>query len=136
MENVSVLIVSQSLDHKGIIANSAFVLGLTAGKLLPQETFGPDVVDGNGSTHMYLTKIGHTVRVAGQNKIRALREEFLKMLGVTVVDYTEDAAPADYDAYAKSLGVHKGEEIIYRALHVYGPAAEIIAKTKNLSALH
>ncbi len=85
MKNISVLIVSEKLDHKGIISNVSFVLGLTAGRELAQETFGKDVVDGDNSTHTYLTNIGHFVRRAGQNKIKTLRKEFID-LNIKVVD--------------------------------------------------
>jgi Protein of unknown function (DUF2000) len=135
MQNASVLIIAKGVDHKGILANCSFVLGLSAGRLLPTETFGPDVIDGDGTNHKFLTTISHYVREAGQSKLRALRSEFIQNPDVMVVDYTEDAAPVDYAAYAKSLGTHKGEEITYRALYVYGPAEYITAKTKNLSML-
>ena len=38
MQKTSVLIVDQSIDHKGIIANASFVLGLTAGREMESET--------------------------------------------------------------------------------------------------
>ncbi len=134
MKNISVLIVNEKLDHKGIISNTSFVLGLTAGRELAQETFGSDVVDGDTSTHKYLTNIGHFVRKAGQNKIRTLRKEFLDQ-NILVVDYTDDAAPSDYAAYQSAIKNHKGEEIIYRAIWVYGPEEIVTPKTKNLSSL-
>lgn len=134
MKNISVLIVNEKLDHKGILANTSFVLGLTAGRELPKETFGTDVVDGDGSMHKYLTNIGHYVRKAGQNKMRTIRKEFLDA-GIMVVDYTDDAAPADYVAYEANIKNHKSEEIVYRAIWVYGPEDIVLPKTKNLSSL-
>ncbi len=134
-EFVSVLIVDQVREDKGIIANASFVLGLTAGRMLSDSTFGHDMVDGEGSHHAYLTNIGHMVRKAGQNKMRELRKKFFEAGIVKVIDYTEDAAPADYATYASALASHKGEEITYRALYVYGPATLIIPLTKNLSRL-
>lgn len=134
-EYVSVLIVEHSLESKGIIANAGFVLGLTAGRKLPDNTFGHEVIDGEGATHPYLTKIGHYVRKAGQNKIRELRKKFSADARITIVDYTEDAAPADYDEYARNLASHAGEQISYRALYVYGPKDIIVPLTKNLSRL-
>ena len=115
------------------MTNAAFVLGLTAGRLLSGDTFGPDVTDGDGSIHKHLTNIGHFVREAGQSKLQSLRSEFMQIEGATVVDYTEDAAPANYDEYASNLAGHKGEQILYRAIWVYGPAEIVLPKTKNLS---
>ncbi len=132
---VSVLIVDQSIDSSGIIANCALVLGLTAGRELSSDTFGQDVVDGDGRKHTYLTKIGHLVRKAGQSKIRTLREVLSSSPNTIVIDYTEDAAPADYSEYSRNLVAHKGEEIKYRAIYVYGPEQTIVPLTKNLSRL-
>jgi hypothetical protein len=132
---VSVLVVDQAIEAKGVLANAACVLGLTAGRELAQETFGPDIVDGDGATHRYLTRIGHFVRKAGQNKMRNLRKEFEKDPRVLVIDYTEDAAPADYDTYSRDLSQHSGEQIKYRALYVYGPEDIVVPLTKNLSRL-
>jgi hypothetical protein len=132
---ISVLVVNQSLENQGIIANTAFVLGLTVGREISQDTFGEDVVDADGSCHKYLTKIGHYVRKAGQNKIRTLRSALAAHPEVSITDYTEDAAPADYQAYSTSLASHSGEDINYRALHVYGPEEIVAPLTKNLSKL-
>ncbi|MDQ5825331.1 MAG: DUF2000 family protein [Chloroflexota bacterium] len=132
---ISVLIVDQAIESKGIVANVAFVLGLTAGRGLPEETFGHDVVDGDGTTHRYLTRIGHIVRKAGQNKLRSIRQELDDKPDVLLVDYTEDAAPADHNEYTQTLAKHSGEEIKYRALHVYGPEDVVGPLTRNLSRL-
>lgn len=132
---LSVLIVDQQLDHKGVLANAAFVLGLTAGRELPEATFGSDTVDGDGSCHKYLTRIGHVIRKAGQSKIQTLRKTFSENPDVLIVDYTEDAAPADYEAYAHSLKANTSEGIRYRAIHVFGPERLVAPLTKNLSRL-
>ncbi|MDP2932533.1 MAG: DUF2000 domain-containing protein [bacterium] len=134
-QNVSVLIVNEQIPEVGILVNAGFVLGLTVGRLLPQDTFGPDVTDGDGEKHTFLTRIGHYVRKASPNKLVALRQKFATTQGVVLVDYTEDAAPADYEAYTTSLGAHRGPEISYRAIYVYGPEEIIVPLTKNLSRL-
>ena len=134
-EYLSVLIVDQSIDDKGILTNAGFVLGLTAGRELPNDTFGKEVIDGDGSSHKFLTKIGHFVRKASQNKMRELRSKLINLENVKIVDYTEDAAPADYEEYSNNLKAHKGEEIKYRALYLYGPKEIILPLTKNLSRL-
>ena len=134
-KNISVLIVDQNLSHKGILTNCAFVLGLSAGRLMPSTTFGPDVIDGAGARHAALTNIGHFVRKAGQNNLRTVRETLSQEKGVTIIDYCEDAAPSDYSQYAAALGQHSGEQIIYRAIHLYGAETIILPVTRNLSRL-
>ena len=51
------------------------------------------------------------------------------------MDYTDDASPADYKEYEEHIGKHKGEEIVYRAIHIFGPEEIVVSKTKNLSML-
>lgn len=133
--HISVLLVNKNIDEPGIMANAAFVLGLTAGRLLPEETFGPEVVDGDGKSHTFLTRIAHFVRKATPTKLQALRDTFAEMPDVQVVDYTEDAAPSTYETYAQDLGNHSGEEIVYRAVYVFGPEEKVVPLTKNLSRL-
>lgn len=135
MNCVSVLIVDKGIKSYGVLTNAAFVLGLTAGRVFPDEKFGPDVVDGDGSTHKYLTIMSHYVRRAGQSKLRALRREFIKDPRVLVIDYTEDAATSDYHEYTRNLANHSDHEIQYRAIYTYGPEEIIVPRTKNLSRL-
>ncbi|HYC34411.1 MAG TPA: DUF2000 family protein [Candidatus Paceibacterota bacterium] len=134
MKNASVLIVNEKIDHKGILTNAAFVLGLTAGRMMEEAAFGPEVIDGDGSPHTYLTNMAHFVRRAGQNKIRTLRKEFLEA-GCKVIDYTEDASTSTYSDYEALLQSHKGEEIVYRAIYVLGSEEIVVPKTKSLSSL-
>jgi len=82
MDDISVLIVDQSIAHSGILTNLGLVIGLTAGRLLPDQTFGPDLIDGDGREHRYLTSVVHVVRKAGQNKLRDLRAYFEGQPGV------------------------------------------------------
>ena len=135
MAHISVLLVARNIKEAGVLANAALVIGLTAGHLLPEDTFGPDVVDGDGKKHTYLTKIAHFVRKAGPSKLRSLRDTFAEMPDVQVVDYTEDAAPSDYDIYRQDLARHSGAEIVYRAVYIYGPEERIVPLTRNLSRL-
>lgn len=134
MANKSVVVVNEKLD-RGQQANVAFVLGLTVGRLLPEETFGGDVMDGDGATHRYLTRIGHTVRKANPNKLATLRNAFATTPEVVVVDYTKDAVPPVYEEYEAGLRSHSGDAIVYYGIAVYGPEELVISKTKNLSIL-
>ena len=132
---LSVVIVDQQQESKGIIANAAFVLGLSAGREMSDTCFGPDVRDGSGQVHPSLTNIGHFVRKAGQSKLRTLRQVLSQHPEVRLIDYTEEAAPSDYNAYASGIAQKSAEEIHYRALHVFGPESVVAPVTKNLSRL-
>lgn len=135
MRSISVLIIRKN-QKDGIVSNASFVVGLTAGRLLPDETFGSDAVtDGDGRAHRFLTRIPHHVREAGDNKMRSLFAQFTDNPDVSVVTYTEDAAPSSYEKYAENLANHSGEEISFRALHIFGPEDVVVPATKNLSRL-
>jgi hypothetical protein len=135
-KNISVVIFDQNLkDEVGKQTNAAFVLGLTAGRLLPDDTFGHDVVDGDNVKHTYLTQIAHFVKKASPAKLQSLRKEFSEMEDTIVLDYTEAAAPSSYEEYEQILSNQKGDEITYRAIYVYGPEESVYPKTKNLSRL-
>jgi hypothetical protein len=134
MKMISVIIANKS-KHRGELTNAGFVCGLTAGRLMADDTFGSDVVDGDGQKHAFLTRIGHMVREAGDNKIRELRKKFAENPDVILVDYTEDAAPSSYEKYQENLAAHAGEQITYRLLHAYGPEEFLLPLTKNLSRL-
>ncbi len=132
---LSVLIVDQTLVHKGVMSNAAFVLGLSAGRAMPDSYFGYAVKDGSGNEHRPLTNIGHFVRKAGQAKLRTLRDELAAMPGVVVHDYPEEAAPSDYSEYSKNMSTRAPGDITYRAIHIFGPAEAVAPRTKNLSRL-
>ena len=134
-EILSVLIIDQNLAHRGAMANAAFVLGLTAGRLMSDHLFGHDVEDRSGAMHRYLTRIPHFVKKAGQGKIRSLREALLVQPQVSIVDYPEEAAPSNYSVYAQNLSMKGADEITYRAIHVAGSYAVLYPLTKNLSRL-
>ncbi len=127
------LILNKSIEEQGIAANLGFVLGLSVGRLLPAETFGAAVTDADGLVHPPLTNLGHYVRSANPTKLATLRAAFEELPDVVVHDYTDDAGPADYAAYTAALESHGGDEVTYRAIHVFGPADEIVPLTKNLS---
>lgn len=89
MEKISVLIVDKALDHKGILANASLVIGLSAGRLMPEETFGEVAIDKDGNQHYPLTNQAHFVRKAGQSKLKTLRSKFTENPEIIVVDYTD-----------------------------------------------
>ena len=135
---ISVLIMAQDFKQQGKIGelvNAAFVAGKSFGKRSPDESFGETVIDGNGSEHAALTNMAHFVRKAGQSKLRTLRNEFAAMEGVEVIDYPEAASPSTYEDYVNVLQTQSGDEITYRAVHVFGPTEVVVPRTKSLSRL-
>ena len=132
---ISVLIVNKSIQEVGIIANAAFVIGLSVGREIAEATFGHDVIDGDGTTHSALTCISHHVRKAGASKLRSVRTSLLNHPDIRIVDYTEDARTPDYAEYAHNLSKHSGDDIVYRAIHVIGPEHVVGPLTSNLSRL-
>lgn len=134
-ENISVLIIDQSLDHKGFLANHSFVLGLSAGRVMNDSLFGPEVQDKDGVIHMPLTNIGHMVKVASQGKIKELYKEFKLLNQCNVVDYTDASLTPIYSEYQEKLSTQDLREFTIRAMHVFGPKELVFPKTKNLDML-
>lgn len=75
------------------------------------------------------------LRKTGRAVIVCAKGRGVKKPEVTLVDYVEDAAPADYDEYARNLRGRAGDEISYRALYVYGPEEVVLPLIRNLSRL-
>ena len=134
MSMISVIVVNKN-KCVGELTNAGFVCGLTAGRLLPDETFGAPVTDGENQEHAFLTRIAHIVRKAGESKLRELRQKCAENPDVILVDYTEAAAPSCYDTYVKNLSSQSGDQISYRMVSAYGPEEFLVPLTKNLSAL-
>jgi Protein of unknown function (DUF2000) len=138
-KKIGVLIVNQAVTSAGVENNAALVLGLTAGRLMPDDTFGGDVVDGDGARHVYLTRTAHFVRKCSPSKLRTLRQQLVQHAEqhpeLIVVDYTEAAGPSSYEAYEATLAAQKGEQVEYRAVYAFGPEDVLVPLTKNLSRL-
>jgi hypothetical protein len=132
---IGVLLVDQSITSAGIEQNLGLVLGLSAGRKMLCEHFGPDVSDADGRTHPQLTNSPHFVRKCSANKLRELRDVFASHPELIVVDYTEAAATSDYAAYAKALSEQAGDQVVYRAVFAFGPEQLLTPLTKNLSRL-
>jgi hypothetical protein len=130
---LSALVVNESIDDIGILVNAAFVLGLTAGRRMPESLFGPPALDAQGLEHQPLTCIPHYVRKASRGQLRTLLERARGNPEVQVQDYSEEAAPSTYAAYTQALAVAQPADIVYRAVHVIGPVDVITPWTKNLS---
>lgn len=132
---IGVLLIDHSITSAGLEQNLGLVMGLSAGRKMLFENFGPDVCDADGRTHPQLTNSPHFVRKCSANKLRELRDCFASHPELIVVDYTEAAATSDYAAYAAALSEQAGDQVVYRAVFAFGPEHLLTPLTKNLSRL-
>jgi hypothetical protein len=136
---LSVLVVDESIVDLGILANAAFVMGLTMGRHLPLDTFGPDVKDANGVEYAALTALPHHVRKASKGQLRTLHTRAIaakkENIHVLVVAYPLQAATSSYLQYTADMALSPTQEMQYRAVHVAGPNEVVRTWTKNLSRL-
>lgn len=111
-----VMILDESLPV-GLLANTAAILGMTLGKLVP-EAVGEDVRDASGRTHRGIVEIPVPILKADRERIRAIRESLYEpeYANVTVADFSDVAQKCHiYEDYIRHIGqVGEGR------LHYYG----------------
>lgn len=111
-----VMILDESLPL-GLLANTAAILGMTLGKLVP-EAVGEDVSDASGRTHRGIVEIPVPILRADRERIRAIRETLYEAeySGVIVADFSDVAQKCHvYEDYIRNIGlVGEGR------LHYYG----------------
>lgn len=113
-----VMVLDESLPL-GLLANTAAILGMTLGKLVPQ-VVGKDVSDASGRTHRGIVEVPVPILRAQREHIRALRETLYEpdYAGVTVADFSDVAQKClVYEDYIRHIG--QADEA---ALHYYGIA--------------
>ena len=130
-----VLIADENLPP-GLIANTAAVLGVTLGRLMPEECVGEDIVDGSGLPHRGIVTIPLPVLRADARKLgdirRALaREEYSDLL---VVDFTDVARSCkNYDEYKAKAAICTEQS--YLGLALYGDRKKINSLTGSMPLL-
>lgn len=131
-----VMVINTELP-RGLIANTAAVLGISLGKLAT-EIVGADITDADGNTHPGITAKTIPVLAGGRDQIKALRDGMLgpEYSDVTVVGFSEVAQKClDYETYTGLLAGLAKEQIYYLGICIFGPAKKISKVTGNLALL-
>jgi len=131
-----VIIINKELP-KGLVANTAAVLGISAGKLFG-DMVGHDNMDADGRMHRGITT--KTVPILGGTKeeIKGIRDNLYgsDYTDTTVIDFSEIAQKSlDYETYTTVLANALSSEIDYLGICIYGPVKKVNKLTGYLGLL-
>jgi hypothetical protein len=131
-----VMVINKELPA-GLIANTAAVLGISAGKMF-EGIVGDDVQDADGHIHRGITTKTIPVLGAANEQIKGIRDILFDTAyaDVTVVDFCEIAQRSlDYANYTTILSNTASSEIGYLGVCLYGPVKKINKLTGYLGLL-
>ncbi|WP_312336174.1 DUF2000 domain-containing protein [Anaerospora hongkongensis] len=132
-----VMVIDRELPM-GLIANTAAVLGISLGKLFPDEIVGRDIQDADGNVHVGITTKTIPLLAGTKDQIKGIREA----IGaggdpaVTVIDFSEIAQKCrDYESYVDILTCYTASRLAYLGICLYGPEKKINKLTGSLGLL-
>lgn len=131
-----VMIINRELPI-GLIANTAAVLGISAGKIC-SEIVGHDNVDQDGNLHVGITAKTIPILAGTKAQMKSIRESLYKeeQLDCKVIDFCEVAQRSlDYDTYSALLANMEGAAIEYLGICIYGPIKKVNKITGYLGLL-
>jgi hypothetical protein len=131
-----VMVINKELPI-GLIANTAAVLGISAGKMY-EEIVGADIKDNDGNVHKGVTTKPIPILEGTKVQVKCIREKLFdeSFASVTVVDFSEIAQRSlDYENYTKVLNNSASTEIEYLGVCIYGPVKKINKLTGYLGLL-
>lgn len=139
MENQNlkcVMVIDESLPT-GIISNTAAVMGITMGKLMP-ETVGADVTDRTGNQHLGIVEFPVPILKGNRDQIRELRGRLYHpdYAGMTVVDFSDVAQSCKtYDEYIGKIADAPESELQYFGLAICGNKKQVNKLTGSMPLL-
>ncbi len=131
-----VMIIDEALPL-GIIANTAGIMGITLGKLVP-EAVGPDVQDGQGRAHAGIIATPVPVLRADRERLRDIREKLYQpeFSELCVVDFSDVAQSCnDYEEFARRAAATEPEGIAYFGIGICGKKKLVNKLTGSLPLL-
>lgn len=121
----------------GVIANTSAILGVTLGKLVPEQV-GDDVVDATGKTHLGIISIPIAMLKGNKGSLKELRKQLycLEFSDLIVVDFSDVAQCCQkYSEYfAKAASVLE-EDHNYFGIAIYGNKKKVNTLTGFLPLL-
>ena len=121
----------------GVIANTSAILGVTLGKLFPEQV-GEDVTDATGKTHLGIITIPVAMLKGNRERLKALRERLYapEFSDLAVVDFSDVAQGCNvYSDYAAKAASTPEEGHTYLGLAIYGDQKKVNSLTGALPLL-
>lgn len=131
-----VIVVDEELPT-GILVNTAAILGITFGKLVP-EFVGTDVTDGSGQVHKGIVNLPVPVLKGNKEILKSLREKLYSsdFEELTVVDFSDVAQNIHvYEEYIETAKNTQGSDFIYLGLLIYGSKKKVNKLTGSMPLL-
>jgi len=129
-----VMVINRELPI-GLIANTAAVLGISAGKLC-SEIIGRDNFDLDGNLHFGITAKAIPILSGTKAQIKSIRDSLYEVEQCKVIDFCEVAQKSlDYDTYSALLANMESSTIEYLGICIYGSTKKVNKLTGYLGLL-
>ena len=131
-----VMVIDESLP-RGLIANTAAILGITLGKNNP-EVVGADVVDQDGGAHAGIIEFPVSILQGSAETIRKIREKLrqTEFQDVTAVDFSELAQGCKtYDEFVEKMGHAPEHTLRYFGIGICGAKKKVNQLTGSMPLL-
>lgn len=131
-----VMVLDEGLP-RGLLANTAAILGITLGKRLP-EVVGADVTDQSGRVHPGIIEFPVPILRGTPETIRQLRETLCSpgLQDLTVVDFSDLAQGCrTYDEFVEKMGHIPESSLQYFGVAVCGPKKKVNKLTGSMPLL-
>lgn len=135
--NLKCVIVVDGNLPRGIIANTAAILGISLGKRFP-EAVGRDVSDKNGIVHSGIIEFPVPVLSGSPEQIKELRQRLCREAfeDVAAVDFSDTAQSCKtYDEFAEKLSRTDENSLRYFGIGLCGCVKKVNRLTGNLPLL-
>lgn len=131
-----VMVIDESLPL-GMIANTAAIMGITLGKVMP-EAVGPDVADGSGSVHLGVIGFPVPILRGTGPVIRQIREKLRQpdFQELTAADFSDLAQGCrTYDEFIEKMGRAPESSLQYFGVAICGPKKKVNQLTGSMPLL-
>lgn len=131
-----VMVIDESLP-RGVIANTAAIMGITLGRQLP-EAVGTDVTDQSGREHLGIIGFPVPILRGTGPTIKQIRETLYQadFQDLTVVDFSDLAQGCKtYDEFIDKMGRTPADTLEYFGVAICGPKKKVNQLTGSMPLL-
>lgn len=131
-----VIVLEESLPA-GILANTAAILGITLGRMLP-DIVGPNVSDREGHTHAGIIQLPLPILRGNSASLRQLRDKLLtpEYADLTSADFTDLAQGCKtYSEFMEKMSACSGDHLAYIGIAICGDRRKVNRLTGSMPLL-
>ena len=137
MSDMKCVIIIDSELPIGIMANTSAILGVTLGKLIPEQV-GADVKDASGQTHLGIVSIPVTMLGGDKALLKDLRSRLYgsEFDDLVVADFSDVAQGCNIcSEYAAKAAVTTEQDHKYFGIAIYGSKKKVNKLTGSMALL-